>query len=82
VYQDHLIAIAPDSILVLYTDGVTDTSSPAGESYSIKRLIELVGAKKYRTAREFTTTVENDLVQFRAGQACVDDVTMLVLQRL
>jgi serine phosphatase RsbU (regulator of sigma subunit) len=81
-YQDHHIAITPDSLLVLYTDGVTDTTSPIGESFSIQRLVNLVGQKKYRSAREFTTTVENDLVQFRAGQACTDDVTMLVLQRL
>ena len=82
VYQDHLLAVAPDSLLVLYTDGVPDTTSPAGESYSIQRLVDLVNQRKYRSARDFTTTVENDLVQFRAGQACVDDVTMLVLQRL
>lgn len=82
VYQDHLMTITSDSLMVLYTDGVTDTVSPAEESYSIQRLVNLVGQRKYRNARDFTTTVENDLVQFRAGQASVDDITMLALHRL
>jgi sigma-B regulation protein RsbU (phosphoserine phosphatase) len=81
-YQDHTLTIPSNSFLVLYTDGVTDTVSPSEESYSIERLINLSKQRKYQNARDFTITVENDLVQFRAGQACVDDVTMLALHRL
>jgi serine phosphatase RsbU (regulator of sigma subunit) len=68
--------------LVLYTDGIPDTLSPAGDSYSIQRLVHLLQKRKYHNAREITVAVENDLVQFRAGEAYVDDVTMLVLHRL
>lgn len=81
-YLNHMISITPDSMVVLYTDGVIDTISPAGESFSVKRLMDMVKMKKYRKSRDFTTVIENDLEQFRAGQPSVDDITLLVLHRL
>ena len=41
-YQDHSIEIEPGSMLILYTDGVTDTVSPDGDYYSTRRLIKLI----------------------------------------
>lgn len=81
-FQDHTIEIQPNSYLILYTDGVTDTLSPSGAEYSLKGLKHLIASGNFRKASHFTGALERDLTQFRAGLSCVDDLTVLALHRL
>lgn len=80
-YADHSIEIERNSFFTLYTDGVTDTVSPNGESYSQKRLVRLITNIKMNKASILTAAIENDLIQFRAGLPSVDDITVLSLHR-
>ncbi|NMB55572.1 MAG: GAF domain-containing protein [Leptolinea sp.] len=81
-YQNHNVDIQPDSFLILYTDGVTDTLSPSGEVYSLKGLSRLISSTRLNRAANLASALENDLMQFRAGLTCVDDITALILHRL
>lgn len=81
-YQNHSLEIQPNSYLILYTDGVTDTLSPSGADYSLNGLKHLISANIFKKANHFTGELEKDLTQFRAGLSCVDDVTVLTLHRL
>lgn len=81
-YPDHAIEIQPDSFITLYTDGVTDTISPSGETYALKGLTRLILKTRLNKAANLAASLENDLMQFRAGLSCVDDITVLILHRL
>jgi phosphoserine phosphatase RsbU/P len=81
-YEDHFIEIEPGSMLILYTDGVTDTISPDGDFYTNGRLIKLISNTKLIRAANMTSALENELIQFRAGLPSVDDITVLALHHI
>jgi sigma-B regulation protein RsbU (phosphoserine phosphatase) len=80
-YRDHSIEIEPGAALVMFTDGVTDTLSPDGISYSSKRLMKILASTRITRSSTFSQALENDLFQFRDGTPNADDVTVLVLHR-
>ncbi len=82
VFQNHSIEIQPNSFLILYTDGVTDTLSPSGADFSLNGLKHLITLNNFKKANHFTGELERELTKFRAGLSCVDDVTVLALHRL
>ncbi len=62
---DHTIEIDPDSILILYTDGVTDTVSPGGENYSLKRLTHLISNSRYENQKILRAPLK--MILFNSG---------------
>ncbi len=79
-YEEQEATIAPDSAVLLYSDGLVEAHSPAGELYGFPRLRELMG----RTAPEadVIATVLSDLEAF-TGPAWEqeDDITLVSIAR-
>ncbi len=80
-YTDHIFDVDLNSFIILYTDGVTDTSAPDGRYYSLERLKKLIGGTHFKQAKNLTSALENDLIQFKSGFPSVDDITVLALRR-
>ena len=70
---------AGDSMLI-YSDGVSDTTDASGEEYGSDRLRELIGKRKGDPAMLLADCRE-DLTAFRRNCHKVDDVTLFVLGR-
>src|SRR3989441_8822990 len=81
-YYEHYLTIAPGEILVLYTDGVTEATNPAGEEYGLKRLIEAVKKKRNLPARELIDSIHQDVIDWTDGLGATDDVTFFVIKAL
>ena len=69
-----------DSVLVLYTDGVTDALSADGESFGEARLIAALNAAPDRSATGLVDEIVAALDQFTGGAAQTDDVAVLALR--
>jgi serine phosphatase RsbU (regulator of sigma subunit)/catechol 2,3-dioxygenase-like lactoylglutathione lyase family enzyme len=69
--------LSPDDTLVLYTDGVTESMSAAGEEFGQERLVEMV--RRYRTtpAQSMVRSIVTDLEGFSSGEQH-DDITLIV----
>lgn len=80
-YVDHSLQIDPGDILMLYTDGVTDTFSPAGEQYSETRLYDALKGKHFDTVSAMLETISMHLGVFRGNAAREDDLTILGVKR-
>jgi PAS domain S-box-containing protein len=67
--------------LLLYSDGLVDAMSPAGERFGTSRLADL--AKRHRTTglREMVEAIDAEVMAFRGASAFADDVSMLVVER-
>lgn len=68
-------------VLVLYTDGVTETTNAAGRLYGPDRLCERVVEHRHGTAREICDAVIEDLHTYGVGGIADDDITLVVLKR-
>lgn len=82
VYEERAIVIAPGDMMVLYTDGVTETFAESGEEFGLDRLIELVKANRKKTAAEIEDLIYKAVTEFASAKHVFDDLTMVIIKRL
>jgi serine phosphatase RsbU (regulator of sigma subunit) len=77
-WSEERIDVSPGTMLVLYTDGVTETAGER-ERFGVERLRELVAANAARGPTELLAVLESTLSAFRSGLER-DDVAALALR--
>jgi serine phosphatase RsbU (regulator of sigma subunit)/putative methionine-R-sulfoxide reductase with GAF domain len=80
--EDHTIQLQQGDSLILYTDGLTETFSPEGESFGEERLVKLLKGVREKNICQIMELVETNLADFRQGGVLSDDLTLLAVQRL
>jgi len=79
---EHTLEICPGDQLVLYTDGVSESMSAAGEIFGETRLTRALEQAPTRGADEIIQHITGILRDFRQGASASDDLTMVVIDRL
>lgn len=72
----------PDSLLVLYSDGVFERQNQRGESFGLDRLKDLVIEYQSKRAREIVDKIFETLYEFGDGNKWKDDTTVLIIKRV
>jgi sigma-B regulation protein RsbU (phosphoserine phosphatase) len=67
-------------VLCLFTDGLVDAQSEAGERYGEERILGHVRNLRRRPAREILEAIFTDLAAFTGGAPASDDRTLLLLK--
>ncbi|MGH9907418.1 MAG: PP2C family protein-serine/threonine phosphatase, partial [Pyrinomonadaceae bacterium] len=81
-YHEYFLTIEPGELLVLYTDGVTEATNPAGEEFGHDRLAESLKAYRTFTAKEVISAVQADVMAWTDGLGATDDITFFVIKAL
>jgi sigma-B regulation protein RsbU (phosphoserine phosphatase) len=81
-YYEYYLPIDSGQILVLYTDGSTEATSPDGEEYGRERLLKAVQASSDRRAREMIDFIYNEIFEWTGGRGATDDVTFVIIKAL
>jgi sigma-B regulation protein RsbU (phosphoserine phosphatase) len=79
-YDENIDSLEPGQILVLYTDGVTEASSPQGTLFGLERFASLVSNYANYKPFEILKNIDRDLIEFQQGNQ-FDDTTVLVIKR-
>lgn len=77
-WQAETRVVAPGELVLLYTDGVTETASASGERYGVDRLCQLLSANAGSGPQQLLDALDGALDRFRDG-APTDDIAALVL---
>lgn len=80
VYQCSRFTLQPGDTLFLYTDGVTEATSVAGELFSFPRLITALSGKQHMALTSFIAEIKQDIAFFAKDAPQSDDITMLALR--
>lgn len=80
MYREDSETIEPGQILILYTDGVTEASSPQNELYGMVRFKRLINSCKSLKLSKMFNRIDNELKNFQQGNQ-FDDITVLALKR-
>jgi len=80
-YASRRLDLTAGESLVLYSDGVTEASDPAGNHYGEERLCRVLRQGCGLDAQRLTAAVLEDLSAFRGDAAAADDLTLLILRR-
>ena len=74
------IDVPENSLLVTYTDGLTDVENELYEHYEIENLIEFVKHNCKMDIEKFNNKLIDTLVEFKGQQVFTDDITLLTLR--
>ena len=66
--------------LVMYTDGITEASNPAGDLFEDQRLFDLVTLEKKRGADDLKSVILVNVTVFSDGTQHLDDVTLSIVE--
>jgi len=82
-YQDYTQrGWEPGSVVVIGTDGITETRNAAGELFGSERVREIVRANAAASAAEIQAAVIQAVQAFRGEASQEDDVTLVVVKLL
>jgi serine phosphatase RsbU (regulator of sigma subunit) len=79
-YKEDVDTLEPGQIIVLYTDGVTEASSPQDELFGVNRFTKLVCSCESLKLSQMLNHLDKDLKEFQQGYQ-FDDTTVLALKR-
>jgi serine phosphatase RsbU (regulator of sigma subunit) len=75
------VALEPDDLLVLYTDGVSEAQNWAGDFFEVERLLDTARACTGRTAQAVAECILAAVDRFVGDAQQSDDLTLLVVKR-
>jgi sigma-B regulation protein RsbU (phosphoserine phosphatase) len=75
------IQLAPGDLVLLYTDGVTDTRAASGERFGDERLLSVVETARGGPAQDIVDAVVAETRSFQGDMPAADDVTMVAIRR-
>ena len=81
-YEERQFVLRHGDVLLFYTDGLTETMNPEGETFGRGRLVEAVVPHLGESAGEILDRVWHASREFARGAAPRDDFTIIVLKVL
>jgi sigma-B regulation protein RsbU (phosphoserine phosphatase) len=80
-YEEQTIQLGVGDLLVVYSDGVTECINMQEEEFGEERLMEVLRRHNEEPAKAIVDAVTAALLEFAAGAAPADDVTLVVAKR-
>lgn len=80
-YQIESINFFPGDILLMFSDGIVDSTNSKGEPYPEVRLINLMKNNKNKTPKEIALRILDDVLRFSKNGTYSDDKTLVVIKR-
>lgn len=77
-YADTVITFAPDHLLLLYTDGLTEAENAKGEQFGENRLLETLSNAPSTAPGEITQLLRREVAKFAPG-GLSDDITIVCM---
>ncbi len=79
-YSEWATTLDPGDVLVFYSDGFTEASSPAGEFFGTDRLRDVVTNKAHLSATELADSIMAEVDSFAGAVRPVDDRALVILR--
>ncbi len=85
-YKQHTSKIEPGDVLVLYTDGITESIREVSDGdedkyFEEKRLANIIKKNLDKSARDIQSAILEAISDFTAGAPQNDDITLVVIKR-
>lgn len=79
-YKNEKISMQPGDILLLYTDGLTESFSRKETIFGTERVKNIIFNCKDDSIHEMLIQLESDLIEFRDGEPASDDLTLIAVK--
>jgi len=80
-WSEDVIHLHPGDLVLAYTDGVIETSSPSGQEWGINGLLQAAEAARMQPADELVRSILDSMDAFSGGVQ-IDDATVAILRAI
>ena len=80
-YEQAIVTFEAADVLVIYSDGITESVNEREEEFEEERLIEVVKNNTGRSASGIRDRIDEALSRFVGTTAPVDDMTLMIIKR-
>ena len=81
IWQERAVRLQPGDLIIAYTDGMTEATSPSGEEWGMEGLLQAANRREAESADELVRSILDAMDDFSGG-AQTDDTTVAVLRIL
>jgi serine phosphatase RsbU (regulator of sigma subunit) len=81
-FKREISRVEPGSVLVIYTDGVSEAENAEDDQFGIDRMVEVVTAERRSSASGIHASIRSALKEFVGDEPTHDDSTLIVLKFL
>ncbi len=81
-YQSATLKMEPGDVLVMFSDGITEAQSAAGEEYGEERLLAALMPICSQPAAAIAKAIGESVEHFMGTAAAVDDITLVVARKV
>ncbi|MFC1500173.1 PP2C family protein-serine/threonine phosphatase [Candidatus Zixiibacteriota bacterium] len=81
-YEEERVALESGDVIVLYTDGIIEATSPDEEMFGEERLAEICATMIRRSAREVLDGILKAVMSHCSGSEQQDDISLLIVRIL
>jgi sigma-B regulation protein RsbU (phosphoserine phosphatase) len=80
--DEYSVHLPKDSMLMMFTDGMTDCRNPKGEPYGLERIKKTLSGLSVATAQSACDQLFDSLMYYQSGARQDDDVTLMAIHAL
>ena len=80
-YEEATVQLNPGDVLVIYSDGVTESVNENDDEFGEAQLLEVIQKNRTRTAAGIRDRIDEALTRFVGKAKTVDDLTMVIVKR-
>jgi sigma-B regulation protein RsbU (phosphoserine phosphatase) len=80
--EEKEVPLREGDVVILFTDGVTESINRKQEQFGQERLIKLIEENRTLSAREIVNKIEQKVAAFSEGQSQFDDLTLVAVKVL
>ncbi|HVP37704.1 MAG TPA: PP2C family protein-serine/threonine phosphatase [Candidatus Saccharimonadales bacterium] len=80
-FESGSALLRPGDALLIYTDGLTEAASPAGELFGVERVLESISAARSMQLADLRKQILRRVDAHTGGAPLRDDLTLLMLRR-
>ncbi len=79
-YHEETMELQPGDLLLLYSDGVTESTNSEGEEFGVRRLRDCLLDCSAENAMDLMMQITSTVQDFRGSTELFDDLTMMVVR--
>ncbi len=80
-YEQEDVPLEPEDVLVLFSDGISESTNEWGEEFGVARLVDIVRECRGHRAASLRDRIEESLSHFLGKARPTDDMTLVILKR-
>jgi len=80
IFEEKKLTLENGDLILLYTDGLTETENQHGDFFGIERVCHIISSQGEKSPKKIIDTLLYELKQFKNDEAFIDDITLMILK--